>query len=272
MPGINAMNIADIELASRNAWPALEEQNTDCGVLRYAAGVSRRANSMNPCPGYQYDAQTIISTSEAFFSQRQQPSIVRVIAPDSRLDTTTYLLDCALGAASYQCEAPTAVMVKSLAAADISAPAGAKQIRELERCRWLAHWYALKSQPTAACQVHQKMLARISDPGCFVAHFDVSGAVLATAMAVRSASALGIFGVATGAAFRRRGLAAALVRHLLAWGQEQGASYAYLQVETANVAAINLYRALGFSEYYSYWYRVKPMDTATTMKVTTEHA
>ncbi|HAJ77077.1 MAG TPA: hypothetical protein DCM64_11565 [Gammaproteobacteria bacterium] len=44
---------------------------------------------------------------------------------------------------------------------------------------------------------------------------------------------------------------------LLRWGCTQGATYAYLQVESDNHAAVNLYRKYGFAELYSYWYRVK---------------
>ena len=40
--------IKDIELASRRAWPALEESESSLALLRYARGVSRRANSLTP--------------------------------------------------------------------------------------------------------------------------------------------------------------------------------------------------------------------------------
>lgn len=261
------MNIAEIELASRSAWPALEEQDSECGLLRYAAGVSRRANSMSPSLMIQPDPAAIITTSENFFRRRRQPSIVRVITPHAHLATSTYLLDCALAEASYRCEAPTAVMVRPFTGNEAFASVrDAGNVQVLERVRWLQAWYDVKSRSAVHCQVHQKMLARISDPGCFVAHIDSAGEVSATAMAVLSGSALGIYGVATRGNKQRQGLATRLIAQLLDWGRAQGASYAYLQVESANAAAIKLYQKLGFGEYYNYWYRVKPMTSMTTME------
>jgi ribosomal protein S18 acetylase RimI-like enzyme len=42
---------------------------------------------------------------------------------------------------------------------------------------------------------------------------------------------------------------------LHAFGVEQGAEYAFLQVAEDNVPAVNLYRGLGYEPLYRYWYR-----------------
>ena len=57
---------------------------------------------------------------------------------------------------------------------------------------------------------------------------------------------------------RRRGLSRAVLCHLLARGQEAGATGACLQVVASNEPAIALYESLGFScELYRYHYRVR---------------
>ena len=55
-------------------------------------------------------------------------------------------------------------------------------------------------------------------------------------------------------ALRGQGLGEKLCRAALAEAQERGVRYAYLQVVQDNAAAMNLYRKLGFSKAYTYWY------------------
>jgi ribosomal protein S18 acetylase RimI-like enzyme len=68
---------------------------------------------------------------------------------------------------------------------------------------------------------------------------------------------IGIFDLVTSPAHRRRGYGAALVASLLEWGFAHGARTAYLQVVKSNAAASALYRKLGFTEAYQYWYRIR---------------
>jgi RimJ/RimL family protein N-acetyltransferase len=66
---------------------------------------------------------------------------------------------------------------------------------------------------------------------------------------------IGLFSIDTGAAFRKRGAATAIIRALMKWGQTFGATQTYLQVVPQNAAAMNLYSKLGFKKLYHYHYR-----------------
>ncbi len=249
------MNMNEIEIASRRAWPALEEHETPAGVLRYAAGVSRRSNSMNPLCDRSVDAVSVIQSSEDFFAPRKLPSVVRVTAPLGHMSASQYLLDGMLQERGYRMESPTMVMVAPVQAGSerVEAPAYSQQ-------QWLEAWYRVKAMPTESLSVHAAMLARIEDPHYLALRFNALSAPLATALAVHSQNCLGLFGVATAEQARRQGQAQSLLRELLAWGAGRGARYAYLQVETANMAARQLYEKHGFQEAYSYWYRVKNLS------------
>jgi len=71
------------------------------------------------------------------------------------------------------------------------------------------------------------------------------------------ADELEILNVATAPACRRRGVAAALMRHVFARAREQGLESAFLEVRIGNIGAISLYRKFGFtvvsrrSRYYA---------------------
>lgn len=58
---------------------------------------------------------------------------------------------------------------------------------------------------------------------------------------------LEILNVATAPACRRRGVAAALMRHAFERGRSQGLQSAFLEVRVGNTGAIELYRKFGFT-------------------------
>lgn len=68
---------------------------------------------------------------------------------------------------------------------------------------------------------------------------------------------LGIFNMRTASKARDKGYATVLVAYLLAWGLEQGAKTAFLQVDQSNDPAHAIYRKFGFVPQYSYWHRVQ---------------
>jgi N-acetylglutamate synthase len=68
---------------------------------------------------------------------------------------------------------------------------------------------------------------------------------------------LGLFFIATAKEQRGKGYAQQLISAMLQWGKHNGATQAYVQVETKNHQAINLYNKLGFVEAYQYFYRFK---------------
>jgi ribosomal protein S18 acetylase RimI-like enzyme len=61
----------------------------------------------------------------------------------------------------------------------------------------------------------------------------------------------------TDEAYRRRGIATAILHQLAQWGQTQGAANIYLQVEQDNPTAQRLYENMGFKTLYTYHYREK---------------
>lgn len=62
---------------------------------------------------------------------------------------------------------------------------------------------------------------------------------------------VGVHGLATNPRLRRRGLARQVLAELVDWGAAQGATTAWLHVETDNPPALAFYEALGFRTHHS---------------------
>ena len=70
---------------------------------------------------------------------------------------------------------------------------------------------------------------------------------------------LGVSAVTVDEAYRRQGLATAVMTELYRWGADHGARWAYLQVTASNGPARALYRGDGFIEHHRYHYRRAPL-------------
>lgn len=97
-----------------------------------------------------------------------------------------------------------------------------------------------------ACEPRTSFIARIDDKPAGVAFVAVhQGIAMLHALHVEPA-------------FRRRGVAAAMVRGMAHWAQGQGAGTFALAVTESNAAARALYTTLGMTEVAHYHYRERP--------------
>ncbi len=102
---------------------------------------------------------------------------------------------------------------------------------------------ALASGATVA-QLEEEIARPWSLP--FVARDRASGAVVGFLLTWHVTDEVHILDVVVAEPLRRRGIGGALMRHALTWARERSAVHIYLEVRRGNVAAIALYRGLGF--------------------------
>jgi ribosomal protein S18 acetylase RimI-like enzyme len=86
----------------------------------------------------------------------------------------------------------------------------------------------------------------------------VAIAGLARGEAVLEGDWLGVHNLVVEPAHRRRGLARRVLRELVGWGAEQGASTVWLHVQTDNRPALALYDGLGFTTHHTCRYLQAP--------------
>jgi ribosomal protein S18 acetylase RimI-like enzyme len=163
-------------------------------------------------------------------------------------------LDAYLEEHGYQHVEPTDVL---------SMPLGAPSkysglLQEVDLDGWVQEYAALSGRPTSTIPLLRSILQACGQP-CFRGAVSAGETFkpVAFGLAVLDQDLVGLFDLVTAEQHRRRGYGAALAAGLLEWGVARGARMAYLQVVRTNVPARELYRKLGFTLVYTYWYRVR---------------
>ena len=128
-------------------------------------------------------------------------------------------------------------------------------LAQAETEEWQAAFSRLSGLEAGRQTTHKQLLEAILPAKAF-ASVSLDGQVVGCGLGVAQAGFVGLFDIVVNAGCRRQGHGERLVKSLLAWGRQQGAHTAYLQVMLNNAPALGLYAKLGFRETYQYWYRV----------------
>ena len=80
---------------------------------------------------------------------------------------------------------------------------------------------------------------------------------IGTGLGILDRNFVGVYAIHVHPDYRRKGIARQIVSMILEEAAHRGITGAYLQVVSDNEPAKNLYRGLGFREFYEYWFRVR---------------
>ncbi|MFI7637574.1 GNAT family N-acetyltransferase [Nonomuraea sp. NPDC049400] len=230
------------DLLVHEAWPAYEQRRHDGWVLRYAGGVTKRANSVLALER-PADLNGAIEAAEAFYRERGQRCVFSV--------GTQALpgLDEELEARGYELVDPTVVM----AAGALAPVPGLHEVRIEDRPwpGWLRTWWAVDGRYGSGLEAAERICTGV--PAWYGA-YEEDGVALAVGRAVPQGDTAGIYCMATLPEARRRGLARAVLQALV---RHADAGSAYLVTTAPNLAAQALYRGAGFEVAGRYHYRVR---------------
>jgi ribosomal protein S18 acetylase RimI-like enzyme len=244
--------IALLEELAANAWPAAVNQAVDGWILRYASGVSRRANSVFALRCEEGDLDARIAVAEAFYARRGLPGrfhISPAVAPSD--------LDARLAERGYHVDAPTWVRTAPLAQVRERAAGDPRfeiSLLDAPDEAWFEIYHLDHSHLQRDRAVRADIMARTGPPSGF-ALVRLNGRPIAAGQGVTERGWLGLFSLVTHPNFRRQGAGTAMIRALAEWGAGQGAEDIYLQVMETSTAALSLYNRLGFQALYQYYYR-----------------
>lgn len=246
--------LSRIEDAGINASAPPQQRWLDGWLLRYSPGKAKRARCINAvAPGRLPLAEKLRLAGEVF-SEAGLPMVLRI----TRF-TQPAGLDAQLAELGFTLLDDTRVMVQPQlsATAPTALPAGTHWAA-LDATAYAEAVGELRGSPPAQRDAHAQRLSLSPVPYQGFAIRGDDGRVLACGQFAREAELVGLYDVFTHAEERGRGLARLLCERLLWLAAQEGARVGYLQVESDNASARQIYGRLGFADAYAYHYRQAP--------------
>jgi len=242
---VSAPGVAAIEAVAAVAWPTNERTSLGDWVLSAGDGFSRRRNSTVPCGPPPDDLERRLTDVEHWYTVRGLSPLYRITP------MCDPAIDGILESRGYRIESPVVVMTRTLEAA---APVTGVTSSPVATEAWVSAELDALGVDRSLVGQWLATIAVIPPPVTFVTVAD-DGETAGAGFGHVGEGLLGSFEIAVRPACRRRGHATRLMDALHAFGAEQGATTAFLQVAEDNAPAIALYRGLGYEPLYRYWYR-----------------
>ncbi|MFK0158785.1 GNAT family N-acetyltransferase [Streptomyces sp. NPDC090493] len=239
-----AATYGELARVASRGWRPVESERLGEWELRAAAGFTRRANSVLPLgdPGLPLDAA--LAAVRRWYEERGLPAYVQTA---TGAEGTQELLCAELERRGWLREVTAELWTGGLApVADRAEGTGVVLSRAADE-EWLARY-----QRKGVSEVALKVLA--GGPSVWFATVPGAGggAPAAIGRLVVDGRWAGFAAVEVDPGLRRRGLATEVMAALAHRALAEGASAAWLQVETDNAGARALYGRLGFAAHHAY--------------------
>ncbi|MDC0772995.1 GNAT family N-acetyltransferase [Streptomyces sp. HD] len=226
------------------AWRPVESERLGEWELRAASGFTRRANSALPLGDPGLPLPAALDAVRRWYGDRGLPAYVQTA---TGAEGTQELLCAELERLGWVREVSAEMWIGALAPiADRDEGAGVVLSREADEA-WLGRY-----QRKGVSEVALKVLA--SGPSVWFATVPgaAGGAPAAIGRCVVDGRWAGFAAVEVDPALRRQGLATRVMAALARRALDEGASAAWLQVETENAGARGLYAGMGFTAHHAY--------------------
>ncbi|MEU4052247.1 GNAT family N-acetyltransferase [Streptomyces olivaceus] len=250
-----AASFGELTRTTARAWRPVESEWLGEWELRAAAGFTRRANSVLPLgdPGLPLDEA--LAAVRRWYGERGLPAYVQTA---TGAEGTQEALCAELERRGWVREVTAEVWTGALApVADLAEGAGVVLSRAADEA-WLARY-----QRKGVSEVALRVLG--SGPSVWFATMPgaEAGAPAAIGRCVVDGRWASFAAVEVDPAYRRRGLATTVLAALARRALEEGASAAWLQVETDNAGARALYAGMGFAAHHAYHHYREPAGAGT---------
>ncbi|MET9438685.1 GNAT family N-acetyltransferase [Streptomyces sp. NPDC006551] len=240
-----AASFEELARVTARAWEPVESEPLGEWTLRAASGFTRRANSVLPLgdPGLPLDAA--LARVREWYAVRDLPAYIQTA---TGAEGTQELLCAELERRGWRSEVSAEVRTGGLApVGDLDADVDRVRLSRSVDDSWLRR-YQRFGEPGAHVL---KVLG--SGPSVWFASVPGTGDIpAAIGRCVVDGRWAGFLAVEVDPAYRRQGLATAVMAALARRALDEGASAAWLQVETDNDGARAMYEAMGFAVHHHY--------------------
>ncbi|MEU0936584.1 GNAT family N-acetyltransferase [Embleya sp. NPDC005971] len=251
-PPVQRLTPARLQDVASRSWPAPEVATFGEWLLRAAEGFTRRANSVLVLGEPGVPSQEALDRVNRWYETRGLPTLFQVAHADP--------FDRFLDAAGWLAEGDALMRTGRLVrAADVlhDVDASAVRVQDTLTDAWLSLYHHVAGRSGGGAERHVlqgppgTLFATVCDPD--------SGAPIAIGRVCVLGRYAGFAALEVDPAHRRRGHARAIVKALTDRALASGAVTGWLQVESDNRPARELYDALGFTDHHRYHYRRSPV-------------
>lgn len=240
-----------IEEISLNAWPSHKSELYDGWLIRFSHNYTYRTNSVEQVGSSSIPVEEKINYCETMYANYHTPCNFKI---NPLLDPS---FDTLLSQKGYEIRHTTEVMTMPLDHFIEYPNQTIVQLRDRITDEWITSLFHLNgtTDPTLL-RIVPSMFKEIPKE-TIVAFAEIEGRTVASGLGILDRGHVGLYAIYVDACYRHKHLARAICSAILSEAQKKNAQNAYLQVVKGNTAAKTLYTSLGFSDYYTYWFRSK---------------
>ena len=242
-PGIEL--IAELEERLLHVWPAAQTHMIDGWAIRFAGGYTGRANSASAITPGARMTDALLDQIIAMYKQAGLVPQVRV-SPGAHADTALVL-----NQRGFISRGLAHTMTAQIDHLEVFADRRVTLISTADRS-WCINVTSRQDDPAKRNPDGlEAIVNRITLPVRFATVTSGADAV-GFGMVVVDGTWVELGSVVIDAQHRGKGLGRAMLTTLLHWAKAECATQAFLQVDVTNIAALALYRSLGFAVLYDY--------------------
>ncbi len=227
-------------------WQPVESEPLGEWVLRASGGFSSRGNSVLALGDPGLPLEEAVGRVEQWYRSRSLAPRAHVHPGGQQSDVFARA-----GWTSYD---ETLLMLASVARVLRRLPPAREDVAPVHEPTADAGWLATDERAARYGQAARAVMEH--GEVSFVTVRDEQGAVLARGRGAFHGDWIGVSALWTRPDVRGSGLGSAVLRSVLDWGAERGATTTYLQVVAANAAAQQLYESHGYDVHHRYGYLV----------------